>query len=238
MSNRNLLIISTSTVHGKPYLSYMTEEIKNHFNGVSEIVFIPFARPSGLTWDEYTAVARKYFEGIGITVKGVHEFSNMQEGIKNAQGIFTGGGNTFVLLKEVYENGLMDVLRERIREGMPYMGTSAGSNLTGMTINNTNDMPIVYPPSFEAIGAVPFNINPHYLDPDPSSKHMGETRETRIKEYLIYNNLRVVGLREGSYLKVSGNNISLGGDLPMRVFEKGNEPYEIETGGDVKFLMA
>lgn len=237
MSDKKLLIISTSTVHGKPYLSYMTDEIKSHFEGVSEIVFIPFARPGGITWDEYTAVARKYFESIDISVKGIHEFNDMQTGLKNAQGVFTGGGNTFVLLKEVWEQGIMETLREKINGGMPYMGTSAGSNLTGQTVNNTNDMPIVYPPTFEAVGAIPFNINPHYLDPDPNSKHMGETRETRIKEYLTYNDLTVVGLREGSYLKVNGNNISLGGELSMRVFEKGKEPYEVESGGDVQFLM-
>lgn len=235
--SKKLLIVSTSTVHGKPYLSYMTDEIKAHFSGVSEIVFIPFARPGGITWDEYTAVARKYFESVGISVKGIHEFDDMKSGLENAQGVFTGGGNTFVLLKEVWEQEIMKTLREKINSGMPYMGTSAGSNLTGQTVNNTNDMPIVYPPTFEAVGAIPFNINPHYLDPDPSSKHMGETRETRIKEYLTYNDLTVVGLREGSYLKVNGNDISLGGELSMRIFEKGKEPYEVQTGSDISFLM-
>lgn len=237
MTNRNLLIVSTSTVHGKPYLSYLTDEIKAHFQGVTEIVFIPFARPSGLSWDAYTEVARKYFEGIGISVKGIHEFENRKKAIENAQGVFTGGGNTFVLLKEVWESEIMETLRQKITDGLPYMGTSAGSNITGQNVKNTNDMPIVYPPTFEAIGAIPFNINPHYLDPDPSSKHMGETRETRIKEYLTFNDLRVVGLREGSYLKVHGDSISLGGELSMRVFEKGKEPYEIETGGDISFLL-
>tara|TARA_R110002050_G_scaffold149463_1_gene276110 strand:+ start:164625 stop:165341 length:717 start_codon:yes stop_codon:yes gene_type:complete len=234
---KNLLIISTSTVHGKPYLSYIKDEIKNHFSGISEIVFIPYARPGGITWDEYTSVARSFFESIDIKVKGIHEGISMKETLENAQGVFTGGGNTFVLLKEVWEQGIMDILRFKIKEGMPYMGTSAGSNLVGQTINNTNDMPIVYPPSFDAIGAIPFNINPHFMDPDPNSKHMGETRETRIKEYLTYNNLRVVGLREGSFLKVKGNTIELGGTLSMRVFEKDVEPYEVEPGSDISFLM-
>ena len=237
MSNRNLLIISTSTVHGKPYLTYMTEDIKSHFTGIDEIVFIPFARPGGLSWDAYTEVARTYFKQLGISVKGIHEFEDLKEGLKNAKGVFTGGGNTFVLLKEVWDSEIMEILRQKINEGMPYMGTSAGSNLTGQTINNTNDMPIVYPPTFEAVGAIPFNINPHYLDPDLNSKHMGETRETRIKEYLTYNDLTVVGLREGSFLKVTGNSIYLGGELPMRVFEKGKDPYEVEVGEDIFFLM-
>jgi len=236
-TNRNLLIVSTSTVHGKPYLTYLTPEIEKHFGGIKELVFIPFARPSGVTWDAYTEVARKYFQTIGIDVKGIHEFDDMQEAIRNAKGVFIGGGNTFVLLNELYENRLIETLRDKIHDGMPYMGTSAGSNMLGMTVNNTNDMPIVYPPSFDALGAVPFNINPHYLDPDPNSKHMGETRETRIKEYHVYNDKVVVGLREGSYLKVKGTQISLGGDLSARIFEKGKEPYEVSTETDISFLM-
>ena len=237
MPHKKLLIISTSTVHGKPYLSYMTEEIKTHFKGISEIVFIPFARPGGISWDDYTQVARNYFQNLGIHVKGVHEFDSMKTAVENAEGIFTGGGNTFVLLKEIYDQGLMETLRKKINNGMPYMGTSAGSNLTGQTINTTNDMPIVYPPTFDAIGAIPFNINPHYLDPDPNSTHMGETRETRIKEFLTYSDLRVAGLREGSFLKLENGNLSLGGTLPMRLFEQGKEPREIEPGSDIQFMM-
>jgi dipeptidase E len=235
---RNLLIVSTSTVHGKPYLTYLTPEIKKHFEGIETLVFVPFARPSGITWDAYTQVARTYFETIGIQVKGLHEFDDMVEGINTAEAIFTGGGNTFVLLNEIYENGLMEGLRVRLANGLPYMGTSAGSNLLGMTINNTNDMPIVYPPTFDAIGAVPFNINPHYLDPIPNSKHMGETRETRINEYHIYNKLSVIGLREGSFLKVTGNQVTLGGDLSARIFEKGKGAFEVEAGSDVSFLIS
>ncbi len=237
MANRKLLIVSTSTVHGKPYLSYVKNEVKSHFSGCTEIVFIPFARPGGITWDGYTEVANKFFNQIGITVRGVHQFDDPKTAIEEAHGVFTGGGNTFVLLNEMYSQGLLDPLRRKIANGMPYMGTSAGSNLTGMTVNNTNDMPIVYPPSFDALGVIPFNINPHYLDPDPTSKHMGETRETRIKEYLVFNELPVVGLREGSYLKVTGNDIQLGGELSMRMFEKGKDAYEINPGEDVSFLM-
>lgn len=237
MSKRNLLIVSTSTVHGKPYLSYMNEDIKKHFLGCTEIVFIPFARPGGMSWDDYTNVARKYFAQHNIEVKGIHQFDDAKKALEMAQGVFTGGGNTFVLLKELYHQDLIVDLRNKVAGGMPYMGTSAGSNLTGMTVNNTNDMPIVYPPSFDSIGAIPFNINPHYLDPDPNSKHMGETRETRIKEFLVFNTIPVVGLREGSFLKVSGNSIQLHGDLPMRIFEKGKEPYEVKSGDDISFLL-
>ncbi len=237
MSKRNLLIVSTSTVHGLPYLSYLKKEVVKHFAGCKEIVFIPFARPGGVSWDDYTQVARNFFESLDISVKGIHEFDHPVNALKDAQGVFTGGGNTFVLLKEMHEQDLLKPLRSCISDGMPYMGTSAGSNLTGMTVNNTNDMPIVYPPSFEALGVIPFNINPHYLDPDPSSKHMGETRETRIKEYLVFNNLPVVGLREGSFLEVKGNEIQLKGELSMRMFEKGKTPYEVEPGADISFLL-
>lgn len=237
MTNRNLLIVSTSTVHGQPYLEYMKADIMAFFSGVDEIIFIPFARPSGLTWEEYTDVARKFFASINIHVKGIHEFDNMPAALQNANGVFTGGGNSFVLLNELYANGLMEVLRNKIAEGVPYMGTSAGSNILGKTIGTTNDMPIVYPPTFEAIGAIPFNINPHYLDPDPNSKHMGETRQTRIEEFLVFNNIKVAGLREGSYFLVKGNDISLKGALPLRVFEQGKEPVEIAPNGNVDFLM-
>lgn len=235
--NKKLLIVSTSTVHGKPYLSYITPEIKAHFVGVKQIIFVPYARPGGITWDEYTAIAKKYFNSINIDVKGLHEFTDPVAALKSAEGIFTGGGNTFVLLKELYDQNIISTLKSVIEKGTPYMGTSAGSNLTGQTINNTNDMPIVYPPSFNALGVIPFNINPHYLDPDPNSKHMGETREKRIGEYHTYNNLRVAGIREGSYLKLENGQLSLGGELPMRLFEQGKEPREIQPGEDIQFMM-
>lgn len=237
MSQRKLLIVSTSTVHGLPYLSYLKDAVSHHFSKCTEIVFIPFARPGGISWDAYTQVARNFFEQLNISVKGIHEFETPEKALKDAQGVFTGGGNTFVLLKEMYAENLLEPLRARIANGMPYMGTSAGSNLTGMTVNNTNDMPIVYPPSFDALGVVPFNINPHYMDPDPNSKHMGETRETRIKEYLVFNDLPVVGLREGSFLEVLGDEIQLRGELSMRMFENGKEPYEVQPGSDISFLL-
>lgn len=236
-SQKKLLIVSTSTVHGKPYLSYITPEIEDHFKGVKQIVFIPFARPGGITWDQYTDIARKYFATINIDVKGLHEFDKPVKAIESAEGFFTGGGNTFVLLKELYDQNLLNILRSSIENGTPYMGTSAGSNLTGQTVNNTNDMPIVYPPSFNALGVIPFNINPHYLDPDPTSKHMGETRETRINEYHTYNDLQVAGLREGSFLKLIDGKLTLGGELSMRLFEKGQKPREFKPGDDLQFML-
>jgi len=226
---RKLLLASTSTVHGKPYLSYLFEALKNHFKGVSEIVFIPYARPSGLTHDAYTAVARKAFAQIDIKVKGLHEFEEPIKAIQEAKGIFTGGGNSFVLLNDLYKIKVLPELKNVILNGTPYFGTSAGSNIAGVNIMNTNDMPIVYPPSFDALGMIPININPHFLDPDPTSKHMGETRETRINEYQFYNEIPVIGIREGSWLEVNGNEIILRGELQARWFVTGKETLEVTT---------
>ncbi|PWJ40007.1 dipeptidase PepE [Sediminitomix flava] len=233
--SKHLLIVSTSTVYGKGYLGYMEEEIKNFFGENKNIVFIPYARPGGISHDEYTEIARKKFEELGLSVKGIHEFENPKKAIAEADGFFTGGGNTYVLLKQLYENGLIEPLRNAVENGKPYMGTSAGSNITGLSICTTNDMPIVYPPSFKALQLVPFNINPHYLDPNPDSKHMGETRETRIKEFHFFNDQPVVGIREGSWLEVMGEDVTLCGELSARIFEQGKEPYEVPTGSKIKF---
>ncbi len=231
-----LLLASTSTVHGQKYLEYLKDDIKEFFKGVKTIVFIPYARPGGITWDEYTEVARKAFEPLGFDIRGVHEMDDAPEAIKRAEGVFTGGGNTFVLLNTLYEKGLIPQLRDRILSGMPYMGSSAGTNIAGAGIETTNDMPVLHPPSFEALHVVPFNINPHYLDPDPGSKHMGETRETRIKEFLVFNNRKVVGLREGSHLWIEGGNVELRGTLPTRIFSR-DGIKEYPPGEKLNFLL-
>lgn len=166
--NYKILAASTSTVFGSGYLDYIIEDAVD-FLQTDEILFVPYARPSGISYDEYTEAPRKAFGQKNISVKGIHEFSNPKEAIQNAKAIFVGGGNTFLLLKTLYELDLMETLKAVVAKGIPYMGSSAGSNLTGMTVGTTNDMPIVYPPSFEALGFLPFNINPHYLDPDPDS---------------------------------------------------------------------
>lgn len=163
-------------------------------------------------------------------------FSDPIEAIKNAKGIYTGGGNTFLLVDQLYRNGVIEPLKEAVLSGVPYLGTSAGSNICGLNMKTTNDMPIVYPPNFATLGIVPFNINPHYLDPDPNSTHKGETRETRIKEFHNLNPQPVVGLREGSWLKVYDNKITLEGNLSARIFEKDKDPYEVETGSSLSGL--
>jgi len=236
MTNQNLIIASTSTLYGSGYLAYLLPTLQKHFHNCSEIVFIPFARPSGITHDEYTSIAKKAFATINISVKGLHEFNNPEAALNKAQGIFTGGGNTFLLVKQLHEQQLMRVLKNVLHRGTPYLGTSAGSNICGLTMQNTNDMPIVYPPSFNTLGCIPFNINAHYLDPDPTSTHKGETRETRIKEYHQFNTTPVVGLREGSWLKVKGNSIILKGKLDARIFEAGKTPYEVLPNSDLSHL--
>jgi len=229
---KKLIIASTSTIHGSGYLEYLLPTLKEHFKNCTEIIFIPFARPSGITHDEYTAIAKKAFATININVKGLHEFKDYTNALKNAQGIFTGGGNTFLLVSQLYKQQILIPLKEVVANGTPYLGTSAGSNICGLTMNTTNDMPIVHPPSFSTLGYIPFNINPHYLDPDPTSTHKGETRETRIKEFHNFNAVPVVGLREGSWLYVNGNTITLEGKLDARVFEHNKQPYEVQPKHD------
>ena len=230
-----LIIASTSTVYGGSYLDYLLEELKVHFKDIDELLFIPYARPSGLTYDAYTDIACRFFEKLHIKVKGIHEFENPNIAIEQAQAVFTGGGNTFVLVKKLYELSLFPALRQRILNSMPYLGTSAGSNITGQTMQTTNDMPIVSVPSYQTLGIFPFNINPHYLDPAPELlKHMGETRETRLKEYLHFNNIPVVALREGSYIQSVDNKWLLKGELPARIYFSLEDIREVESGTDLK----
>lgn len=233
---KNAILASTSTLHGQDYLEYLLPQIKDLFSNCSEIIFIPYARPGGISHDEYLNKVATAFEGLPFKVRGLHEFIDPQVAIEEAQGIFTGGGNTFLLVEKMYRNGLMDLLRKKILEDIPYLGTSAGTNLAGLTMQTTNDMPIIYPPSFKTLGIVPFNINPHYLDPEENSTHKGETRETRIKEFHTINTLPVVGLREGSWLEVKGDNIILKGGLQARIFRSGQDPYELEDNADLKGL--
>lgn len=233
---KKVIIASTSTVFGGIYLDYLLPVLKEHFKGISNLVFIPFARPGGITHDEYTEKVKPFFKQLNIEVKGIHQFENPIEAIQNAEAIFTGGGNTFVLVDMLYNYNLLDIIQKAVESGTPYLGTSAGSNICGLTMNTTNDMPIVYPPSFRTLGLVSFNLNPHYLDPIEGLQHMGETRETRIKEFHHYNPQSVLGLREGSWLEVLGNKITLKGDLPARLFQQGKEPIEIETGTDLSNL--
>ncbi len=224
---KKLLIASTSSIYGSDFLVYLMPTLSSFFEGISSILFIPYARPSGISYDQYTQKASLAFKDIGIEVRGIHEFENPIYAVKNSQAIFTGGGNTFELVNQLYKNNLITILKEVLNDGLPYLGTSAGSNICGISMMNTNDMPIVYPPSFKTLALIPFNINAHYLDPDATSKHMGETRETRIKEFHQYNTTSVLGLREGSWLEVDHETVILKGSKAARWFEKDCTPTEL-----------
>ena len=224
---KNIIIASTSTLHGGDYLDYLLPELQSFFSNVKELLFIPYARPSGISHEDYTKKVSEAFTKINITVKGIHEFENPIEALENAEGIFTGGGNTFLLVSQLYKNNVIDTLEKVVKNGTPYLGTSAGSNICGLTMSTTNDMPIVYPPSFRTLGFVSFNINPHYLDPIEGSTHMGETRETRINEFHHFNPQPVVGLREGSWLEVKGDSVKLKGTLTARIFKRNETPIEV-----------
>lgn len=226
----NVILASTSSLFGGQYLGYIKEPLQELFDGVSEILFIPFARPGGISHEDYTAKVADYFKNLNIKVRGLHEFDDKVEAINKAEAYFTGGGNTFLLVKTLHEEGLITVLKQNVESGKPYLGTSAGSNIGGLNMKTTNDMPIVYPPSFDCMGLVPFNINPHYLDPDPTLKHNGETRETRILEFLTQNDIKVIGLREGNWVRKVGDKITLEGTHKTRVFERSKAPYEVEVG--------
>ena len=233
---KNILIASSSSINNGDFLDYLLPELEIHFQNCNTILFIPYARPGGISHEEYTTKVALAFAKINKKVTGVHEFEDAALAIKNAEGIFTGGGSTFVLVSQLYKNNIMRTLSEAVKNGTPYLGTSAGSNICGLSMQTTNDMPIVYPPSFQTLGLIPFNLNPHYLDPDLNSNHMGETRETRIKEFHAYNSVPVLGLREGSWLDVKGDKITLKGNLTARLFTQNNTPVELESGKDLSFI--
>jgi len=235
---RNLLLISNSTLHGSGYLDHCEANIREFLSDRKTVIFIPFARPGGISHDGYTKIARERFAKMDYKLSSIHETTDMKAAIRNAGAIFIGGGNTFVLLTNLYESGLiMDTIREEVAKGKPYIGTSAGSNVACESIMTTNDMPIMYPPSFDALQLVPFNLNPHYIDPNPNSKHMGETRETRIKEFHVFNDIPVIGLREGTILHITGDNLILKGTTGARLMRHGKEAGEYQPGADLSFLL-
>lgn len=234
---KNLIVASTSTIHGSSFLEYLLPELKDHFQPIRTLVFVPFARPGGVSHEAYTDHVRTGLKSLKIEVKGLHEFEDQVRAIEEAEGIFTGGGNTFVLLNELQKRNLIEPLRRKLKDGVPYLGTSAGSNILGPTVNTTNDMPIVLPLSLEALGAIPFNVNPHYLDPEPDSTHKGESRETRIKEFHCFNETTVIGLREGGWISVKGDRMILKGAPSARIFIKNKEPFEADQGFNLGQLL-
>ena len=233
---KKMLLASTSTIYGQKYLEYLHDEIKNLFSGCKKILFVPYARPSGISHLEYTEKAKNVFKIINLEIIDYTD-EDLRESLEKCDGIFAGGGNTFLLLNKLYQYSLIDILKNKINSGIPYLGTSAGSNICGMTIGTTNDMPIVHVKNLEALGIIDFNINPHYLDPIDGLEHMGESRETRINEFHKFNDQFVIGLREGSYLQVEGDDIYLKGLKHAVIFKKENEKFEIESGFNLKNII-
>jgi dipeptidase E len=232
-----LLLISNSTLHGSGYLDHCAGAIESFLGpGVSRVLFVPYAL---FDRDAYAARARTRFRQIGLKLDSVHDAANGPvRAVEEAQALFVGGGNTFRLLDALWRRGLVEPIRRRVRAGMPYIGSSAGSNVACVTIKTTNDMPIVQPPAFEALDLAPFNINPHYLDPAPGSTHMGETREERIAQFHEENDPPVVGLREGAWLLIDDQRVTLHGSTGARLFRKGQAPEEYASGARLDFLNA
>ena len=224
---KRVLLISNSTLFGSSYLDHAESEIRDFLGDVRGVLFIPYALYDR---DEYASMARQRFEKMGYELSSIHTASNPVQAVNETEVVFIGGGNTFRLLKAMYDFEILDPIRYRVNNGMPYIGSSAGSNVAGPTIKTTKDMPIVQPPSFDALGLVPFQISPHFQDPDPDSTHMGETQEERILQFLEENDTPVAGLREGAMVRVENGAMTLKGSSGARIFRKGLEPVETTPG--------
>lgn len=235
---RQALLLSSSNCHGYSFLEFAKQEISLFLkkNGVSQLIFVPYAQND---YDGYTKYVREVIDTWGFKVTGLHTYSDPKNAIKAAKAIFVGGGNTFLLLKKLYENNLVNLIREEVLTGnLVYIGSSAGTNVATKSIHTTNDMPIVYPPSFDAIGIVPFNINPHYIDHLENKNHKGETRDQRINEFIEMSPATpVLGLREGGILHVDGDSLVLKGVAGAVVFKKAESKVEYPVGTDVSFLL-
>jgi dipeptidase E len=234
-NGKRVLLISNSTLHGSGYLDHAEAEIRNFLGNRKNILFVPFALYDR---DAYASMARERFQKMNYDLTSIHTVADAPQAVENTDAIFIGGGNTFRLLKSLYDLNLIELIRGRVDEGMPYIGSSAGANVAGPTIKTTKDMPIVQPPSFEALNLVPFQISPHFLDPDPNSTHMGETQEERIVTFLEENDTPVAGLREGAMVRMEHGSTFLKGSSGARIFRKGHEPVEVMPGAQLDYLFA
>lgn len=231
----SLLLLSNSATHGRPYLSHALQAIAGHLSGRKRLLFVPHALADH---DGYTATVAEAMRPIGVSVEGLHRHPDPVSAVSTAEAVFVGGGNTFRLLRRLRRAGLLGPLRDRVRAGLPYLGSSAGTNVACPTIRTTNDMPILDPEGFDALGLVPFQINPHYLDPDPGSTHQGETRAQRLTEYCEENDVPVLAMREGAWLHVDSESAALRGASGAVLFRRGHQPAEIAAGTDVSWLLA
>lgn len=226
-NKKRLLLISNSQSYGSGFLEHVKEEIKDFLKDIDSVLFIPYALADK---EAYTKKARNSLQDVGLNLESIHKSKDPIKALAEAKAIFAGGGNTFRLLDELYKKGLVDLLKQRVEEGIPYIGSSAGANIASPTIKTTNDMPIVQPSTFNALSLITFQINPHYIDPDPNSKHMGETREKRIQQFHEENEIVVLGLRENTWLRIENSKIILAGKNGARLFVKGKKPKECKAG--------
>jgi len=233
-THSRVLLISNSTVYSRGYLDHVESELKNFLGGARRVLFFPFALHDR---DAYTAGAKTRFAAMGFSLESAHKVGNPQKAIEEMDAIFIGGGNTFRLLKALQDLDLLELIRRSVEHGTPYIGSSAGSNVAGPTIKTTKDMPIVQPRSFNSLGLVPFQISPHYLDPDPNSTHMGETQEERILQFLEENDTPVVGIREGAWLLCNNGIVTLKGETGARIFRRGHAPVEVTPGTEISKLV-
>jgi dipeptidase E len=229
-----ILLISNSTVHGRGYLDHVEAEIRAFLGNAKSVLFFPFALYDR---DGYAAKVKARFADMGYSLESAHKIDNPQEALEKTDAIFIGGGNTFRLLKALQDLDFLEPIRRKVFGGTPYIGSSAGSNVAGPTIKTTKDMPIVQPRSFDALGLVPSQISPHYLDPDPTSTHMGETQEERILQFLEENDAPVVGMREGAWVLVQDGAMTLKGTTGARIFRRGHAPVEAAPGSDISALV-
>ena len=231
----NLLLLSNSSQPGMGFLEHAMDALQEFLDGERTIHFVPYALAN---YDGYTAAISRALAPSGITIRGVHTYTSPRQAIEEARILFVGGGNSFRLLKTLQQNDLLDIVRRRVMDGeLRYMGASAGSNMACPSLRTTNDMPIVQPRSFEAFDLIPFQINPHYLDADPNSTHTGETRERRIEEFLEENDVPVLGMREGCWLRRNGDILRLDGMTGACLFTRNADPQECAPGADLSWLL-
>lgn len=232
---KRVLLISNSTLYGSGYLDHAEREIRDFLGTATRIAFVPFA---AYERGKYTAQARARFQAMGCELTSLHDVSNPHRVLAQAEAVFVGGGNTFRLLKALYDWALLEPIRRAVQEGLRYIGSSAGSIVAGPSLRTTKDMPVVEPPCFAALGIVDFQISPHYLDPDPSSRHMGETQEERILQFLEENEAPVVGLREGAMLRIENDCVTLKGSAGARLFRRGEQPVETTPAAELAGLLS
>ena len=228
----SVMLLSSSKIPGSKYLGYCIDEIREFLQGKGRMLFVPFAYQEP---DTYTDQVRETLGGF-VDIVGAHTLT-ANDDLDRFDVVFCGGGNTFLLLSALYQHGLLDRIRSVVNKGASYLGSSAGANVACPTISTTNDMPIVYPPSFSSLGLVPFNINPHYYETPQDFPHTGECRRDRIAEFLAIHQRTVVGMEEGAILLRKDNRLHLVGSKGGLIFYPHGEEQPVLPGDDLSFLL-